>query len=242
MKVANHVANTLIVGGDRERIVELFETFKNDDYGVGTIDFKKIIPVPENIYDGDLDQIILEECGKNNWYDWRNENWGTPSNAWGYSDDYCFKYKPGRRQRILFYTAWRPPIPIVEKLAELYPNLDFSIQWQDEDLKKYQGWFRYSGGKRIEDRSNGIYSSAYKTTYELYKDTSNQKDEQSYSFYNKELEINGQTFKVRLCFPDDVTETVHDKLMALADMLPSRFESMSNPRKHHRKTRKTHRT
>ena len=72
--------------------------------------------------------------------------------------------------------------------------------------------------------------------------TSNQKDEQSYSFYNKELEINGQTFKVRLCFPDDVTETVHDKLMALADMLPSRFESMSNPRKHHRKTRKTHRT
>ena len=52
MKVANHVANTLIVGGDRERIVELFETFKNDDYGVGTIDFKKIFQITSYAFVG----------------------------------------------------------------------------------------------------------------------------------------------------------------------------------------------
>ena len=33
-----------------------------------------------------------------------------------------------------FLTAWAPPTPIVAKLVQLYPDLDFVHQWADEDI------------------------------------------------------------------------------------------------------------
>ena len=65
----NHVKNTLSFSGDPKKISEMKEKIKNDEYGLGTIDFEKIIPMPENIYRGDLGQAEMEKYGKDNWYD-----------------------------------------------------------------------------------------------------------------------------------------------------------------------------
>lgn len=45
----NHVENIIILKGDEKRIREMLETIKNDDYGLGTVDFNKIIPMPESL-------------------------------------------------------------------------------------------------------------------------------------------------------------------------------------------------
>lgn len=43
----NHVTNFIELIGDEEKIAELKERFKQDGYGLGTLDFNKIIPMPE---------------------------------------------------------------------------------------------------------------------------------------------------------------------------------------------------
>ena len=50
----NHVTNIIELNGDRLEIKNLLETIKNDEIGLGSIDFEKIIPMPDNIYRGDL--------------------------------------------------------------------------------------------------------------------------------------------------------------------------------------------
>lgn len=45
----NHVKNIITLNGDKKKIREMLESIKNDDYGLGTIDFNKIIPMPESL-------------------------------------------------------------------------------------------------------------------------------------------------------------------------------------------------
>lgn len=45
----NNITNTIALKGDRVQIKEMLEKIKNDKNGVGTIDFNKIIPMPETL-------------------------------------------------------------------------------------------------------------------------------------------------------------------------------------------------
>ena len=45
----NHVTNILTLSGDENQINELLERIKNDKFGIGTISFNKIIPMPESL-------------------------------------------------------------------------------------------------------------------------------------------------------------------------------------------------
>ena len=46
--------NVLEFSGDAGKISEMREKIKNDKFGLGTIDFEKIIPMPESIYRGSI--------------------------------------------------------------------------------------------------------------------------------------------------------------------------------------------
>jgi hypothetical protein len=45
----NYVENIVSFQGDKEKIQEMLEAIKNDTCGVGTIDFNKVIPMPETL-------------------------------------------------------------------------------------------------------------------------------------------------------------------------------------------------
>jgi len=45
----NHVMNIIELKGDEQRIQELREAVKMDKHGVGTLDFNKVIPMPESL-------------------------------------------------------------------------------------------------------------------------------------------------------------------------------------------------
>lgn len=45
----NHVTNIITFSGDKEQISRVLESIKNDEYGLGTISFNKIIPMPESL-------------------------------------------------------------------------------------------------------------------------------------------------------------------------------------------------
>ena len=45
----NHVTNIIRLSGDSEKIAQMLEEIKYDDVGLGSIDFNKIIPMPEDL-------------------------------------------------------------------------------------------------------------------------------------------------------------------------------------------------
>lgn len=45
----NHITNSITLSGDKEKIAEMMENIKNDEVGIGSIDFNKIIPMPESL-------------------------------------------------------------------------------------------------------------------------------------------------------------------------------------------------
>jgi len=99
-------------------------------------DFDKIEPMPDNIFQGNLGQKEREEHGRNNWYDWSWDNWGTKWNscqtqATRLDDTKAF---------FIFDTAWSPPVPIYEALGNIFSGQVggfplVKIQWHclDED-------------------------------------------------------------------------------------------------------------
>lgn len=66
----------------------------------------------------------IEKYGCESWYDWRVAHWGTKWNSYEGEEE-------GDR-RIAFLTAWAPPVPIFDKLAEKYPKITFQTYSVDE--------------------------------------------------------------------------------------------------------------
>lgn len=153
----NHITNKIEFYGEKENIKKVLELIKGEE---GCIDFNKIIPTPENIYQGDLGEVERMLYGKNNWYDWNIAHWGTKWNA--YSD-----WLDEENDVVYFDTAWSCPLPILDALAKLcYEyNVSFSGKWADENRGYNVGifesdgdddeyWFSYED---LEDESNEAY-------------------------------------------------------------------------------------
>jgi len=45
----NHIKNRLVINADSEQVKEILERIKNDEVGIGSIDFNKIIPMPPEL-------------------------------------------------------------------------------------------------------------------------------------------------------------------------------------------------
>lgn len=127
----NHVQNIITLKGDEKKIREMLEAIKNDDYGLGTVDFNKVIPMPES-------------C---DWYEWSISNWGTKWNAYGYDKNTDYS----NNENLYFQTAWSAPHPVLEKLTEIFPDIEFEHEWADEDIGQNCGRYSYTGGERIEE-------------------------------------------------------------------------------------------
>lgn len=143
----NHVTNVIKLNGDRKQIRELLEQIQSDELGLGTIDFEKIIPMPENIYRGNLGQEETKLYGKNNWYDWRIANWGTKWSAYGYEKDCDYS----NAEELRFLTAWAAPHPVIQRLSEMFPEIKIIHEWADEDIGMNCGRYAYYDGERYEE-------------------------------------------------------------------------------------------
>lgn len=81
-------------------------------------------------------------------YDWCVKNWGT---KWGFcraelvdTDEESGWIEFG------FQTAWSPPIPLVKKMGEVFPELTFQLRYY-EGGNAFQGSLTMKGGKEAED-------------------------------------------------------------------------------------------
>lgn len=201
----NYVTNNIYLKGDAQRIKELLEEVKNDEFGVGSIDFNKIISMPEslNVISGsetirchkiykdflevytlgdtregldllsipaqseerylqqrqdikkeDFDfgkQIFLNMQLYNapTWYEWSIDNWGTKWNACGYCEDGGLA-ESAENDTLTCQTAWSAPHPILDKLSQMYPDIEFTHEWADEDIGNNCGRRVLQNGECVE--------------------------------------------------------------------------------------------
>jgi hypothetical protein len=143
--MANYVTNRLTLDAEPERIQEILTAIAYEDKGIGTIDFEKIIPMPGDVYRGALGLKEKELYGKNTWYDWRIEHWGT---KWNSRNCECYPYEGGTE--IIFDTAWSCPEPVIRHLSEMYPDARSRHAWADEDIGQNVGEALYSNGETVE--------------------------------------------------------------------------------------------
>lgn len=121
------------------------ELMSVDENGNDFFDFNTIIPMPSNIFQGDLGQKERELYGSDNWYDWSSENWGT---KWNASDS-------SRESDIVltFNTAWAHPFPIINKISRMYPDNEFLIAYADEDMGYNLDVYTVKNGEPIKESS-----------------------------------------------------------------------------------------
>ena len=79
----NYCYNSLSISGSNETLKKIYNLVHSDD---NEIDFEKIIPMPDYIYRGDFGPEEEKIYGKDNWYDWSCEHWGT---KWNSVDAHC---------------------------------------------------------------------------------------------------------------------------------------------------------
>lgn len=149
----NHVTNRIYFPPNikKEMIEKL--TLVDED-GQIYVDFNNLIPTPDYIYQGNLRLEEMKKYGKNNWYDWRCENWGTKWNAYEtqISEDY-----------IQFRTAWNMPTPVLKKLSEIFQDVKIVVLMSDEGLLDNYGVIFKDG----EEDVNKIIDSAMVLSYML---------------------------------------------------------------------------
>jgi len=117
---------------DAEKVHEVMDFLKGGDE---PLDFSRVIPEP----------LGLEGMDG---YDWRVANWGTKWNVRDARVD-----RDGVAATYSFETAWAPCVPVVERLAALFPDLEFSLAY-DEPGMDFGGYVFYRDGE-IEDEVTG---------------------------------------------------------------------------------------
>lgn len=117
-------------------------------------DFDKIIPEPRKIEDcpksciaGD-NSCIEKDIDRPwfNWYEWHCAAWGTKWNA-------CDPYETDDGKAVGFDTAWSSPTPIILRLAEIFKDVQFSVDsyFEDGGAMHYNYSGDGSGGVEIEE-------------------------------------------------------------------------------------------
>lgn len=80
-----------------------------------------------------------EKYGHRSWYGWACENWGT---KWNASEPMWTD-----NNTLTFETAWSCPRPIFDKLAEMFPDVGFTVRYADENMGYNCGTLEYSDGQ-----------------------------------------------------------------------------------------------
>lgn len=134
----NWVTNSVkIETKTKKRFKEIMEFVKSEDRD---FDFEKIIPMPSNIYNGNLGAEERAMYGENNWYDWSINNWGTKWNSNYSSVD-------AENRTFTFETAWSAPVKVINRLSREFPDVKIVHEYADEDIGCNCGTIVYKGGE-----------------------------------------------------------------------------------------------
>lgn len=116
-------------------------------------DFGNLIPMPAELEKSCGENVL--KYGYSNWYDWRCANWGTKWNA-------LKTFVNWDLNCITFQTAWSAPEPIMQKISEMFPDVEFEWLYADEDCGYNTGLAVCKEGSFSIEYFQGASHEAYK--------------------------------------------------------------------------------
>lgn len=122
----NHITNR-ITAEDPATLAAIATALRGG--GDALVDFNRLVPMPADIFRGDLSMEKREETAGRNWLDWSRARWGTKWNAYAIQVDDA---------AVQFQTAWSCPEPIVYALAVAVKG-PWTWQYADEDIGRNCG-------------------------------------------------------------------------------------------------------
>ncbi len=120
---------------------EVLEDLHNHSADISDDEEKKIWDIGVTAVDN------LYKYNAPTWYEWCNDNWNTKWNACGYDENTDYSDS----DFIWFQTAWSAPIPVIQKLSEMYPNIELTLEFADEDLGQNCGEMKFKDGDIFEE-------------------------------------------------------------------------------------------
>lgn len=101
----------------------------------------------------------VRKYGHMYWYSWSIENWGTKWNAYEQSEE---------ENLICFDTAWSTPFPVIKRLSELFPKVQITLEYADENIGYNVGNHTFRKGELITSFApeGGSYE-ARKSAFEI---------------------------------------------------------------------------
>lgn len=175
----NHCDNTLQVQGvpfhvrnfarDHYRQPDTWSLAQPDPgCGKSTLDFSASVPLP-----GDRHLTTFHDSG----YGWQIANWGTKWNAYDITPD-TFPEVLDRIHRstqdnlmhgsltFSFSTAWSPPSEWLVRASTKYPDLTFTLRYEESGMA-FCGWLVARAGSRIAEHAHDNYPEALLSPDEL---------------------------------------------------------------------------
>jgi len=232
-KMPNWITNKLIINADEKMVQKILSEVSSEK---SEFDFNRIILQPSELNDTiaptriitdeeysidpkkgitqTMSEDFIRKYGFNNWYDWRYAHWGTKWNS-----DEINIYD----NEVEFNTAWNNPMPIFLKLSEMFPEVDFRIEYADEDFGYNTGKYTLLNGNVIdmfipEGGSKEAYELAMEVkgdndyyTYDVFLDVS--EEEEIGNFYKNLIEIAYEREKV---VTDEMPIIILNEFLSLA--------------------------
>ncbi|MFA5299264.1 MAG: hypothetical protein WC389_13830 [Lutibacter sp.] len=175
----NHITNRLKIVGIENKINKVFDFIKIEEqdatkdyrdkliFGIGTIDFNKITPMPKWVFRGNLGRAEEQKYGAENcWYKWSLDNWGTKWNAYEQLDE------RNTDDTIYFNTAWSKVDELIRKLSLIFPDVIIEYAWADEDFGANIGFIELQNGQIIKrNEPNNFTKEAYDLAFKITKTT-----------------------------------------------------------------------
>ena len=97
-----------------------------------------------------------QKYGAPTWFEWACNNWGTKWSA--------YDSELAENNTIIFKTAWSRAMPVIQKLAEKFPDIHLEYCWADEDTGANVGMAELENGEVTFDE---FYSTHSRDAYEL---------------------------------------------------------------------------
>lgn len=156
----NHVSCQLRIHGRTAKIRDFFLAV---DGGTDKpIDANLIIPYPKKFAAQDAKAAAsnskMQKTGTGTYikdgynsggYEWCIENWGTKWGMYNFSEVVNFQ----KSASVYFSTAWSPPLPLIKKLGELFPDLQFTLRYY-EGGAGFKGVLQIKGDEILTEESS----------------------------------------------------------------------------------------
>lgn len=105
-----------------------------------------------------------KETGFVYWYDWNIAHWGTKWNAYDQND------KRNTEDTIFFQTAWSAPLPVIQRLAQIFSDVEIHVDYADEDSGSNAGRIICRDGRAYVSKLDSQSIEAYELYFELNPD------------------------------------------------------------------------